>query len=66
MLTGKFKRNAEPESLTRASVLDKLFRDGKFQFSMWDEVKQNDQYWNLIEIMERIAKKQGEFCKVDC
>ncbi|XP_052762700.1 1-deoxyxylulose-5-phosphate synthase YajO-like [Mya arenaria] len=60
MLTGKFKRGETPDSKSsRAGYMSKNATQGQIQWSPWDQVKEREDYWKLIAIMERIAKAKG-------
>ena len=60
MLAGKFKRDTVPNSKdSRAGFLEAMRREGKPTWSYWDDVANDDKYWNLVDIMKKIADKKG-------
>ena len=64
MLTGKFKRNEVPEAAdSRAGYLLKLAKANKTHahFNYWDELENDETFWNLTEVMERIAKAHSTY-----
>ena len=64
MLTGKFKRGVSPEaSDSRAGYMADLKKQGKAEWSTYDEVKDREDYWNLVAILKRIAKGKGGYYK---
>lgn len=61
MLTGKFKRNQTPDATgSRAGYMQSKKEEGKTTMSSWEEFRNDDKYWNLIAIMEKIAKAHGK------
>lgn len=61
MLTGKFKRNQIPDATgSRAGYMQSKKEEGKTTMSNWEEFGNDDKYWNLIAIMEKIAKAHGK------
>lgn len=60
LLTGKFKREETPDAdQSRVGLLNKI---GNFNTSLpeWSKIKNDEQYWTLIEIMTPIAKAQDK------
>ena len=61
LLTGKIKRGVSPEaSDSRAGYMADQKKQGQTAWSPYDEVKDREDYWNLVAILERIAKGKGE------
>ena len=59
MLTGKFKRNSAPNPKDgRAGYLEAMRREGKPTWSYWDDVANDDTFWNLLDIMKQVADKK--------
>jgi len=60
MLTGKFKRDALPDATgSRAGYMAAKKKEGKTGWSNYDEFKDDEVYWKLTEVLDRIAKAKG-------
>ncbi|XP_060586682.1 1-deoxyxylulose-5-phosphate synthase YajO-like isoform X2 [Ruditapes philippinarum] len=62
MLTGKFKRNQKPDATgSRTGYMQAKREEGQNKStSNWEEFGDNDAYWKLIEVMEKVAKANGK------
>lgn len=62
MLTGKFKRNQKPDATgSRTGYMQAKREEGQnISTSNWEEFGDNDAYWKLIEVMEKVAKANGK------
>jgi len=41
-------------------------REGKPTFSYWDDVANDDKYWNLVDVMKKVAEKKGMYIYIMC
>jgi hypothetical protein len=66
MLTGKFKRNQKPDATgSRTGYMQAKREEGQNKStSIWEEFGDNDAYWKLIEVMEKVAKANGNLSRV--
>ena len=61
MLTGKFKRDVVPDAQgSRAGYMASMKSQGKTTMSNWEEVCNDESYWTLIGIMEKVAKAHSK------
>lgn len=62
MLTGKFKRDQVPDAKgSRAGYMASMKSQGKTTMSNWDEYCNDESYWKLIGIMEKIGKNHSAY-----
>lgn len=65
MLTGKFKRDQVPDAKgSRAGYMASMKSQGKTTMSNWDEYCNDESYWKLIGIMEKIGKNHSAYLMV--
>lgn len=59
MLTGKFKKDQAPDEKTRAGFFAKVKKEGKGTVSYYDDVANEENFWTLMDVMEKVAKNHG-------